>query len=80
MYKDVQCEYLWLHDTHQADGPILAKRVPALHCQWLQLQQLLLFVPLAHPDLIPCDFSKSHITRFLFVEICEKIGLCALYY
>ena len=46
------------HDT-QADSLILAKCVPALHCQWLQ--QLLLFVPLAHPDLKPCDFSKSHI-------------------
>ena len=54
MFKDVQCEHHWSHDTHQADSPILAKRVPALHCQWLQ--QLLQFVPLAHPDLTPRDF------------------------
>ena len=41
MFKDGQCEHHWSHDTHQADCQILAKRVPALHCQWLQ--QLLLF-------------------------------------
>ena len=73
---NVQCEHHWLHDTHrQADSPIIAKRVPALHCQWLQ--QLQLFVPLAHPDLTPWDFSTSHSTRYLFVGICEKIGLCS---
>ena len=31
MFNDVQCEHHWSHDTHQADGPNLAKRVPALH-------------------------------------------------
>ena len=77
MFKDVQCEHHWSHDTHQANSPILAKRVPALHCQWLP--HLLLFVPFAHPDLKPCNFSSSHTTRFLFVGICEKIGLCAPY-
>ena len=58
MFKNVQCEHHWSHDTHQADNdthqadsPIFAKRVPALHCQWLQ--QLQLFVRLAHPDLTP---------------------------
>ena len=50
MFKDVQCEHHWSHDTHQADSQILAKRVPALHCQWLE--QLLLFVPSAHPHLL----------------------------
>ena len=49
MFKDVKCEHHWSHDTHQADSPILAKRIPALHCQWLQ--QLLLFVPSAHTRL-----------------------------
>ena len=77
MFKDVQCERHWLHDTHQADSSILAKRVPALHCHWLQ--QLLLFEPLAYSDLTPCDFSRSHTTRFRFLGICEKIGLCAPY-
>ena len=41
-------------ETHQADSRILAKYIPALHCQWLL--QLLLFMPSAHPDLIPRDF------------------------
>ena len=50
MFKVVQCEYHWSHDTHQADSPILPKRVPALHCQWLQ--ELLLFVPSAHPSFL----------------------------
>ena len=44
---NVQCEHHWSHNTYQAYSPILAKRVPALHCQWL----LLLFVPFAHPRL-----------------------------
>ena len=35
MFEDVQYEHHWSHDTHQSDRPILAKRVPALHCQWL---------------------------------------------
>ena len=60
MFKNVQYEYHWSHDTHQADSPILAKRVPALHSQCLQ--QLLLFVPSAHPDLTPRNFSRSHAT------------------
>ena len=51
MFKNARCEHHWSHDTHQADSPIFAKRIPALHCQWLQ--QLQLFVPLAHPDLTP---------------------------
>ena len=50
-FKNVQCEHYWSHDTYQADSPIFAERVPALHCQWLQ--QLQLFVPLAHSDLTP---------------------------
>ena len=33
MFKDLQCEQHWSHDTHQADCPILAKRIPALHCE-----------------------------------------------
>ena len=49
MFKVVQCEHHWSHDTYQADSPILAKRVPALHCEWLQ--HPLLFVPSAHPRL-----------------------------
>ena len=35
LFEDVQCEHHWSRDTHQADSPILAKRVLALHCQWL---------------------------------------------
>ena len=77
MFKDVQCEQHWSHDTHQVNSPILAEHIPALHCQWLL--QLQLFMPLAFPDLTPCDFFGSHITQFLFVGICEKIGLCAPY-
>ena len=69
MFKDVQYEHNWSHDTHQADSPILAKRVPALHCQWLQ--QFLLFVSLAQPDPTPRDF--------FFVGTCEKICLCTPY-
>ena len=46
---NVSSEHHWSHDTHQADSPTFAKRVPALHCQWLQ--QLLLFVPSAHLSL-----------------------------
>ena len=66
MFKDVLYEYHWSHDTHQADSPILAKRVPALHCQWLQ--QLLLFVPLAHPDLTPRDFFLwGFVKRLVYV-------------
>ena len=55
------------HSTqHQTDSPICAKRVPALHCQWLQ--QLLLFVPLAHPDLTPCDFFLGgFVKRLVYV-------------
>ena len=49
MFKYVQFKHHWSHDTHQADSPILAKRVSAMHCQWLQ--QLLLLVPSAHPRL-----------------------------
>ena len=66
MFKDVQCEQHWSHDTHQADSPILTKRVPALHCQCLQ--QLLLFVPLAHPDLTPRDFFLwGFVKRLVYV-------------
>ena len=62
MFKDVQFEHHWSHDTHQADSPIFAKCVQALHCQWLQ--QLLLLVPSAHPRLwnrvqIDQSFHKS---------------------
>ena len=77
MLKNVQCEHHWSYDTHQADSPILAKCIPALHCRWLQ--QLLVFVPLAHPDLTPCEFSRSHTMQFLFVRICEKIVYVPLF-
>ena len=30
MFKDVQCEHRQSHGTHQADSPILTKRVSAL--------------------------------------------------
>ena len=50
MFKDVQCEHRCSHGTHQADSPILAKRVPALHCRWLQ--QLPLFRLSVHPRLL----------------------------
>ena len=36
MFKDVQCEHHWSHDTHQADCLILAQRVHALHCTGIQ--------------------------------------------
>ena len=49
MFKDVQCEHHWSHDTHQVYSLIPAKPVPALHCQWLK--QLLLFVHSAHSRL-----------------------------
>ena len=76
MFKDVQCEHHWSHDTHQADSPILAKHVPALHGY---LFATAFVVPSAHPDLTPCDFSRSHTTRFLYVGIYDKIGLCVPY-
>ena len=66
MFKSVQCEHHWSHDTHQADSPILAKRIPSLHCQWLQ--QLLLLVPLAHLNLTPCDFFLwGFVKRLVYV-------------
>ena len=65
MFKNVQCEQHWSQDTHQADSPILAKCVLALHCQWLQ--QLLLFVPSAHPDLTPCNFLLGFVKRLVYM-------------
>ena len=66
MFKDVQYEYHWSHDTYQVNSPILAKRIPALHCQWLQ--QLLLFVSLAHPDLTQPDFFlREFVKRLVYV-------------
>ena len=66
MFEDVQYEHHWSHDTHEADSPSLAKRVPALHCEWLH--QLLLFVPLAHPDLTPRDFFLwGFVKRLVYV-------------
>ena len=66
MFKDVQREHHWSHDTHQADSPILVKRIPALYCQWLQ--QLLLFVPLTYPDLTPRDFFLwGFVKRLVYV-------------
>ena len=67
MFKDVQCEHHWSQKTHQADSPIFAKCVQALHCQWLQ--QLLLYVPLAHPDLTPRDFLLwGFVKRLVYVS------------
>ena len=71
MFNDVQCEHHWSHDTHQAGSQIVAKRVPALHCQWLQ--QLLLFVPLAHPDLTPRDFFLwGFVKRLVYVPLISR--------
>ena len=57
MLKNVRCKHRWSHGTHQADGPILAKRVPAMHCRWLQ--QLPLFGPLVNPPFLKGEAHRS---------------------
>ena len=47
MFKDFQCQHYSSHDKPHADSQILAKPIPAVHCQ--RLQQLLFIVPSAHP-------------------------------
>ena len=69
MFKNVQCEHRWSHGTHQAGSPILAKRVPAMRCQWLQ--QLSLFGPSVHP----CILERASTLASPFITPHKKKSL-----
>ena len=74
MLKDVQCEHHWLHDTHQADSPILAKRVPALHCQWFCNSFCYLCIRLIH-----LSRNRGHRNQSFHKSPQKEIAWCEIW-
>ena len=59
--------YNWSHRTHQADKPILAKRVLALCCRWLQ--QLQLFELLVYPRFLEREAYRSVLSLTTYESV-----------